>query len=29
MTGVPLDRTQATPYNGVLSMTVLGATGSI
>jgi 1-deoxy-D-xylulose-5-phosphate reductoisomerase len=29
MTGVPLDRTQATPHNGVLSMTVLGATGSI
>src|SRR5271154_6046438 len=29
MSGVPLDRTQATPHNGVLSMTVLGATGSI
>jgi 1-deoxy-D-xylulose-5-phosphate reductoisomerase len=29
MTGVPLDRTHATPHNGVLSMTVLGATGSI
>jgi 1-deoxy-D-xylulose-5-phosphate reductoisomerase len=29
MTGVPLDRTQAAPHNGVLSMTVLGATGSI
>jgi 1-deoxy-D-xylulose-5-phosphate reductoisomerase len=29
MTGVPLDRTQAMPHNGVLSMTVLGATGSI